>query len=87
MPDPTSLRQVPCRFPEGGSTCGKPSRGRPTLVVERDGQRRLHWQCDDGHTFHTLPNLEMYLPCDCDQPLASDPTVKPASRPGSRHGR
>lgn len=87
MADIASQRSVPCRFPQDGGTCGKPSRGRPTLVIERDGQRRLHWECDAGHKFHTLANLEGYLPCDCDQPVAGDPTVRPAGKLRGRHAR
>lgn len=87
MANSTIPPQLPCRVPEAEGTCGRPTRGRPTLVVERDGQRRMHWDCESGHSFHTLPNLEMYLPCDCDEPLRGDPTVKSAGPFKSRPGR
>lgn len=69
---------IACRYPVDGAPCGRPAQGRPTLIIERDGQRRLHWECDGGHKFHTVPDTDGYLHCDCDEPVVADPAKAPA---------
>ena len=45
--------------------CGKTAEGRQITKATHDGQVLSHFECEEGHKFHTDETCHYYFECDC----------------------
>ena len=57
-----------CMVPVDGlrkERCGKNAQGRQIAKATHDGQVLSHFECEEGHKFHTDETCHYYFECDC----------------------
>lgn len=45
--------------------CGKIAHGRQIATCTHDGQPLSHFECEQGHVFHTDATCRYFFDCDC----------------------
>jgi hypothetical protein len=38
---------------------------REPMIQREDGRREFHFDCENGHAFHTDTDITQVYPCDC----------------------